>query len=138
MNPHNSPETLQEAIVYFSNDENCRTFMAKLRWPDGKVRYPHCGSDDLGYLPNAKVFKCYAKHPKQKFSLKVGAILEDSPISLDKRLPVMWLVVNSNIEVSSWEIHRAMGVTQKTAWFMLQHARLAMQDDRRRQALWRH
>ncbi len=105
--------------------------MTKLRWPDGKVRCPHCGSDDVAYLPNAKVFKCYQKHPKQKFSLKVGTIFEDSPIGLDKWLPVMWLVVNSKNGISSWEIHRAMGVTQKTAWFMLQRARLAMQDDRK-------
>jgi transposase-like protein len=74
------------------------------------------------------LFKCYEKHPKQKFSLKVGTIFEDSAIGLEKWLPVMWLVVNCKNGVSSWEIHRAMGVTQKTAWFMLQRARLAMQD----------
>lgn len=126
-----APKTLQEAIIYFSNADNCHEFMMKLRWPDGKVRCPHCGSDDVAYLPNAKVFKCYQKHPKQKFSLKVGTVFEDSPIGLDKWLPVMWLVVNSKNGISSWEIHRAMGVTQKTAWFMLQRARLAMQDDRK-------
>ena len=126
-----APKTLQEAIVYFSNSDNCLAFMAKLRWPDGQVRCPHGGAEDVGGLPNAKIFKCYAKHPKQKVSLKVGTIFEDSPIGLDKWLPVMWLVVNSKNGVSSWEIHRAMGVTQKTAWFMLQRARLAMQDDRK-------
>jgi len=126
-----APTTLQEAIVHFSNVENCHAFMTKLRWPDGKVHCPHCGSDNVSYLPNAKVFKCYQKHPKQKFSLKVGTIFEDSPIGLDKWLPVMWLVVNSKNGISSWEIHRSMGVTQKTAWFMLQRARLAMQDDRK-------
>src|SRR5438270_5423548 len=126
-----APNTLQEAIVYFADAENCREFMTKLRWPDGKVRCPHCNSDDVAYLPNAKVFKCYQKHPKQKFSLKVGTIFEDSPIGLDKWLPVMWLVVNSKNGISSWEIHRAMGVIQKTASFMLQRARLAMQDDRK-------
>ncbi len=126
-----APRTLQEAIVYFSNVDNCHAFMTKLRWPDGKVRCPQCGSEDVAYLPNAKVFKCYQKHPKQKFSLKIGTIFEDSPIGLDKWLPVMWLVVNSKNGISSWEIHRSMGVTQKTAWFMLQRARLAMQDDRK-------
>jgi transposase-like protein len=127
----NAPKTLQEAMVYFSNPERCHEFMMKLRWPNGKVRCPRCGSLDVSYLPNAGVFKCYVKHPKQKFSLKVGTVFEDSPIGLDKWLPVMWLVVNSKNGVSSWEIHRAMGVTQKTAWFMLQRARLAMQDDRK-------
>ena len=103
--------------------------MVGLRWPDGAVKCPYCGSGDVEWLPNAKVFKCYAKHAKAKFSVKVGTIFEDSPIALGKWLPVMWLIVNAKNGVSSWEIHRAMGVTQKTAWFMLHRARLAMQDD---------
>jgi transposase-like protein len=123
------PKTLQEAMVYFANPERCHEFMVGLRWPDGKVLCPRCGSEDVAYLPNARVFKCYQRHPKQKFSLNVGTVFEDSPIGLEKWLPVMWLVVNSKNGISSWEIHRAIGVTQKTAWFMLQRARLAMQDD---------
>src|SRR5882762_269987 len=122
------PATLQEAVIHFSDFDNCHAFMVRLRWPDGKVRCPNCGSDDVAYLPNARVFKCYQKHDRQKFSLKVGTIFEDSPIALEKWLPVMWLLVNCKNGVSSWEIHRAVGVTQKTAWFMLQRGRLAMQD----------
>jgi hypothetical protein len=102
--------------------------MTNLRWPDGKVRCPRCGSLDVSYLPNARVFKCYVKHEKQKFSLKVGTIFEDSPLGLDKWLPVMWMLTNCKNGVSSCEIHRAIGVTQKSAWFMLQRGRLAMQD----------
>lgn len=124
----NSPATLQEAIIHFAVPENCHLFMVTLRWPDGVVKCPHCGSANVDYLPNARVFKCYEKHPLQKFSLKVGTVFEDSPLGLDKWLPVMWMVVNCKNGVSSWEIHRAMGVTQKTAWFMLQRCRLAMQD----------
>src|SRR6202171_5833575 len=124
-----SPATLQEAIVHFATPENCHAFMMKLRWPDGKVTCPRCGSDDVEYLPNARVFKCYQKHERQKFSLKVGTIFEDSPIPLEKWLPVMWMLVNCKNGISSWEIHRAIKVTQKTAWFMLQRARLAMQDE---------
>jgi transposase-like protein len=124
-----SPNTLQEAVIHFSNIENCREFMVSLRWPDGKVTCPNCGSDDVAWLPNAKLFKCYKKHDRQKFSLKVGTIFEDSPLGLDKWLPVMWLVVNCKNGVSSWEVHRSVGVTQKTAWFMLQRCRLALQDD---------
>src|SRR5580658_9637003 len=120
-------KTLQQAILHFANLDNCHEFMVKLRWPDGKVLCPRCGSDDVSYLPNARVFKCYQKHECQKFSLKVGTIFEDSPIGLDKWLPVMWLLVNCKNGVSSWEIHRAVKVTQKTAWFMLQRGRLAMQ-----------
>jgi transposase-like protein len=124
-----APTTLLEAVTHFASYENCHEFMMNLRWPDGKVLCPRCGSNDVSYLPNARVFKCYQKHERQKFSLKVGTIFEDSPIGLEKWLPVMWMLVNSKNGISSWEIHRAVGVTQKTAWFMLQRARLAMQDD---------
>jgi transposase-like protein len=123
------PATLQEAVVHFSNPLNCHDFMVNLRWPDGKVICPRCGSDNVDYLPNAKVFKCYRKHDSPKFSLKTGTVFEDSPLPLQEWLPVMWMVCNCKNGVSSWEIHRAIGVTQKTAWFMLQRARLAMQDD---------
>src|SRR5258708_27927602 len=124
----NEPTTLQEAIVYFSNFENCRQFMVELRWPDGKVTCPNCGSDNVSYLPNARVFKCYEKHDRQKFSLKVGTIFEDSPLGLDKWLVVMWMIVNCKNGVSSYEIHGAIGLTQKSARFMLPPLRLAMQD----------
>jgi transposase-like protein len=83
----------------------------------------------VAYLPNARVFKCYQKHDTPKFSLKVGTVFEDSPLGLDKWLPVMWMLVNCKNGVSSWEIHRDIGVTQKTAWFMLQRCRLALQDE---------
>jgi transposase-like protein len=124
-----TPTTLQEAMIFFANPENCHEFMMNLRWPDGKVICPRCGSDNVAYLHNARVFKCYEKHAAQKFSLKVGTIFEDSPIGLDKWLSVMWMLANCKNGVSSWEIHRAIGVTQKSAWFMLQRARLAMQDN---------
>src|SRR5580704_18525616 len=129
-------KTLQQAILHFANLDNCHEFMVKLRWPDGKVTCPRCGSDDVSYLPNARVFKCYEKHERQKFSLKVGTIFEESPIGLEKWLPVMWMLVNAKNGISSWEVHRAMGVTQKTAWFMLQRCRLALQDERNRGKLY--
>jgi hypothetical protein len=127
----NAPSTLRDAIIYFSRPENCHDYMVGLRWPEGKPVCPRCGSKEVKYLANANVFKCFAKpaHALAKFSLKVGTIFEDSPIKLEKWLPVMWMVVNCKNGVSSWEIHRAMGVTQKTAWFMLQRCRLAMQDE---------
>src|ERR1022692_1864426 len=122
-----APKTLQEAIKHFSTYDNCKAFMAALRWPDGKVKCPQCSSDHVAYLENARLWKCYSKHERPKFSLKTGTIFEDSPIALEKWLPVMWMLVNCKNGISSWEIHRAMGVTQKTAWFMLQRARLATQ-----------
>jgi transposase-like protein len=121
------PTTLQEAILFFSNHNNCKRFMVALRWPDGRVQCPLCGSEHVSYLEKARLWKCYSKHERPKFSLKTGTIFEDSPIGLEKWLPVMWMLVNAKNGISSWEIHRGMGVTQKTAWFMLQRARLAMQ-----------
>src|SRR5438309_232261 len=123
-----SPRTLQEAILYFSKYENCKQFMMELRWPDGTVRCPHCGSDHVVYLEKARVWKCYSKHNLSRFSLKTGTIFEDSPIGLDKWLTAVWLIVNCKNGVSSWEIHRSIKVTQKTAWFMLHRIRLALQD----------
>ena len=122
-----TPTTLQEAIQYFAEFENCRAFMVGLRWSDGIVRCPHCDSDNVTYLAKARVYRCYGKHPRLKFSLKVGTIFEDSPIPLEKWLPAAWLLINAKNGISSYEIHRALGVTQKTGWFMLHRIRLAMQ-----------
>ncbi|MBF6568598.1 MAG: transposase [Candidatus Binataceae bacterium] len=85
----NAPRTLRAALVYFNDFENCQRFMIDLRWPDGVVRCPTCGSDKVTYLADDKRWKCYAKHPRAKFSLKVGTVLEDSPIGLEKWLPAM-------------------------------------------------
>jgi transposase-like protein len=121
-----TPKTLQEAIQHFTDFENCRKFMVAVRWPDGIVRCPTCDSEKVTYLQKARLYKCYGDHPRPKFSLKVGTVFEDSPIALEKWLPAFWLVVNCKNGVSSWEIHRALGVTQKTAWFMLHRIRLGM------------
>ncbi len=124
-----TPKTLLEAITYFSNPDHCRTFMIHVRWPDGIVRCPSCASEKVTFLAKANVYKCKTVHPKQKFSLKVGTVFEDSPISLEKWLPASWMLSNCKNGISSYELGRALGVTQKTAWFMLQRIRLAMQDD---------
>src|SRR5690242_17879029 len=127
MSKMNAPETLLEAVSYFSNPENAFEFFKQIRWPCG-VKCPRCGSKEVTFLSNAKVWKCRTPHAKQKFSAKVGTIFEDSPIGLEKWLPAMWLASNCKNGISSYELHRALGVTQKTAWFMLQRIRLAMQD----------
>src|SRR5689334_12630744 len=121
------PTTLQEAIIYFSNYANCHAAVTAIRWPNGVVRCPTCNSDQVTYLENARVWKCYRKHPRAKFSLKVGTIFEDSPIGLEKWLPALWMLVNCKNGISSYELARALGVTQKTAWFMLSRLRLALQ-----------
>jgi transposase-like protein len=120
-------KTLQQAIQHFGDYENCRKFMVFMRWPDGNVQCPYCGATKLTWLAKAKVYRCYGDHKKQKFSLKTGTVFEDSPISLEKWLPAVWLLSNSKNGISSYELHRALGVTQKTAWFMLHRIRLAMQ-----------
>src|SRR5213593_3481125 len=122
-----TPKTLQAAIQHFSDYENCRKFMVAVRWLDEIIRCPRCNSEKVTYLAKARLYRCYGDHPKQKFSLKVGTIFEDSPIPLEKWLPAVWLLVNAKNGISSYEIHRALGVTQKSAWFMLQRIRLAVQ-----------
>ena len=121
-----TPSTLVEAIRYFSDADVCRNFMVALRWPNG-VECPQCGSKEVTFLAKARLWKCYGKHPRPKFSVKVGTIFEDSPIPLDKWLAAIWMIANDKNGVSSYEIHREIGVTQKTAWFMLHRIRLAMQ-----------
>lgn len=121
-----TPKTLLEAVQWFSEFENCRKFMVAVRWQDGVVRCPHCGSDKVIYLAKARVYKCAVAHSKQKFSLKVGTVFEDSPIALEKWLPAVWMMISCKNGVSSYEIHRALGVTQKSAWFMLHRIRTAM------------
>src|SRR6266702_4776382 len=122
-----APKTLLEAIQYFSDAENCRQFMISVRWADGIVRCPHCGSEKVTYLEKARLYRCYGDHSKQKFSLKVGTVFEDSPIGLDKWLPALWLLVSCKNGISSYEVAAALGVTQKSAWFMMHRIRLAMQ-----------
>lgn len=124
-----APTTLQQAILFFSRYENCHAAVAAIRWPDGVVRCPRCGSEKVTYLANARVWKCYEKHARPKFSLKVGTVFEDSPLPLQKWLPALWLIVNCKNGISSYELARALGVTQKTAWFMLSRLRLALQGE---------
>ena len=120
------PKSLQEAIVYFANPENCLNYLVPRLWPNGVI-CPKCGSTKVGFLKNQLRWQCSVRHPKRQFSVKVGTIFEDSPLGLDKWLPAMWLILNAKNGISSCEIGRALGVTQKTAWFMLHRIRLAQQ-----------
>src|ERR1017187_7844386 len=120
--------TLQEAIVYFSSPANCLEYLAKKRWPDGVVKCPTCGSSSVSFLAKHLRWQCASHHSRRQFSIKVGTIFEDSPIGLDKWLAAMWLITNAKNGISSWEIHRALGVSQKTAWFMLHRIRLSHQE----------
>ncbi|HEV2233027.1 MAG TPA: IS1595 family transposase [Terriglobia bacterium] len=124
---HVTPKTLLDAVKFFGEYENCQKFMVEARWPDGIIRCPNCNSERVTYMEKTRRWKCYGKHPRAQFTLKVGTIFEDSPIPLEKWLPTLWLIVNCKNGISSYEVARDLGVTQKTAWFMLHRLRLAMQ-----------
>jgi transposase-like protein len=121
-----TPSTLQNAIIFFSDAERCFEYVKQLRWPDGKVSCPHCGSYDHWFIKTRRVWDC--KGCKKQFSLKVGTIYEDSALKLDKWMVATWMITNCRNGVSSYELHRAIGVTQKTAWFMLHRIREVMKD----------
>lgn len=121
-----SPRTLQDAVIYFKDFGNCKKFMIELRWPAGVVKCPHCGSEKVTWLEKARVWKCYGKHDRPRFSLKTGTIFEDSPLGLDKWLVAVWLVVNCKNGISSYEVQRDLGVTQKSTWFMNHRIRFAL------------
>lgn len=129
MAANTAPKTLQQAVMYFSDPDVCLAEMVKFRWPDGVVKCPTCGGTKVSFLKSRRLWECAEKHPKRQFSVKVGTIMEDSAIGLDKWLIAMWLISNARNGVSSYELARSIGVTQKSAWFMLHRIRLAMQDE---------
>lgn len=120
------PETFQEAIIQFSDPDNCLEHMVAHRWPEG-VECPTCGRKDVTYLANQRRWQCKSVHSKRQFTAKVGTIFEDSPLGLEKWLAAVWIIAGAKNGVSSCEIARCLGVTQKTAWFMLHRIRKAMQ-----------
>ncbi|HYI95810.1 MAG TPA: IS1595 family transposase [Bryobacteraceae bacterium] len=119
------PKTLQEAIVYLNDPANCREYVMARRWPDCVV-CPRCGSKSVSFLEKYKRWQCGARHANRQFTLRTGTIFEESPLGMDKWLSAMWQVVNCKNGISSYEVHRAIGVTQKTAWFMDHRIRLAL------------
>src|SRR6266851_5352635 len=121
------PKTLQQAIIYFADADNCLKFMVARRWPNG-IECPICGRDDVRFISTRRMWECKSRHPKKQFSVKIGTIFEDSALPLSKWLIAIWMVANCKNGVSSYEVGRALGVTQKSAWFMLHRIRLAMQN----------
>ena len=116
--------SLQKAIRYFSDPDVCQEFVAQMRWPNGEAACPRCGSLDAYYVKTRRIWQC--KDCKRQFSVKLGTIFERSPIGLDKWLTAVWLLTSAKNGISSYELHRAIEVTQKTAWFMMHRIRLAM------------
>ncbi len=128
LNDKELPKTLQQAIKYFSDDLTCINLIASRRWSDGVAICPKCDDTNNTFLPSRKVWQCKNKECRKQFSVKVGTIFEDSPIGLDKWMTAVWLITGAKNGISSYEVHRAIGVTQKTAWFMMHRIRLAMQN----------
>lgn len=122
-----APKTLQEAIVYFSDKDRAFAYAIKLRWPDGKVTCPRCNGAKHSFIKTRRLWFCY--DCKKQFTLKVGTIFEDSPLGLDKWMAAFWMLANCKNGISSHELGRALGITQTTAWFMLQRIRLVLQDE---------
>lgn len=119
-----NPKTLLEAVRYFSDLSVCNDYMRKIKWPDGKVTCPRCGGNRIGEIATRSMLRC--KDCRKQFSYKVGTIFEDSPLGLDKWFVAVWCIANAKNGISSHELGRALGVTQKTAWFMLHRIRKAM------------
>jgi transposase-like protein len=125
MNDH-GPETLIEAVRYFTDPQICHDYMVNLKWPDGKIVCPHCGGDKIGEIKTRRLLRCKAKECRKQFSCKVGTIFEDSPLPLSSWFVAVWSIANAKNGISSCELARALGVRQPTAWFMLHRIRLAM------------
>jgi len=122
-----APKTLQQAIVYFADLDRAFEFAKRFRWPDGNVVCPRCGKAKHSFLKTRRLWFCYVC--QKQFSLKLGTVFEDSALGLDKWMTGFWMLVNCKNGVSSCELARSLGITQKAAWFMLQRLRLALRDD---------
>lgn len=120
------PKTLIEAVRYFSDPKVCFEAMLAVKWPDGKIVCPKCGCHKVGVVRSRSLLQCKSIKCRKQFSVKVGTIFEDSPLGLDKWFVAVWCIANAKNGISSCELGRALGVTQKTAWFMLHRIRLAM------------
>jgi transposase-like protein len=121
------PQTLLEAVKHFADLGVCFRYMVQLKWPDGRIVCPKCGCDRIGIIASRSMLQCKSKDCRKQFSAKLGTIFEDSPLGLDKWFVAVWCIANTKNGTSSCELARALGVTQKTAWFMLHRIRLAMQ-----------
>jgi transposase-like protein len=125
--PFAPPATLLEAVRYFADPDTCLAFMVGIRWPNGDIVCPRCGKPEPRFLAERRIWQCGKAHPKRQFSIKTGTIFEDSPLGMEKWIPAVWMIVNDKNGISSYEVARALGITQKSAWFMLHRIRLAMQ-----------
>lgn len=124
--PDDGPKTLMEAVQHFASLDVCHAYMIRLKWPDGRIACPKCGGDEVGNIASRRMLQCKAKDCRKQFSAKVGTIFEDSPLPLPAWFCAVWCIANFKMGISSHELGRTLGITQKSAWFMLHRIRLAM------------
>jgi transposase-like protein len=122
-----TPRTLQEAITYFSDPERTFQYAVNFRWVGGKVTCPRCEKEKHSFIKTRRIWFCY--ECKKQFTVKVGTIMEDSPLGLDKWMIALWMLANCKNGISSYELGKALGIRQNSAWFMLHRIREAMQSD---------
>ena len=127
MATQNWPETLQQAIRYFTDPDVCLAAAVQLRWQGKPITCPTCGSQTVHFIATRWIWRCSEQHDRRQFSVKIGTIMEDSPIGLDKWMVAIWLLASAKNGISSYELGRSIGITQKSAWFMNHRIRLAMQ-----------
>jgi len=128
-----APGTFADACAWFACRENCICMIASRRWRGGKVLCPVCGAEGARYLATRAVWECRNDHPKQQFSVRAGTLLEDSHVTLEQWLTAIWMLANAETRISSHELARRLGITQKSAWFLLRRMRSAFQLGRTRQ-----
>jgi hypothetical protein len=121
------PGDFSEARAWFASDENCIFLLASRRWPKGEVLCPVCGAPGARFLTTRAVWECKSNHPRKQFSVRAGTLLEESHVPLEQWLTAIWILANSEVRVSSYELARRLGITQKSAWFMLRRIRVAFQ-----------
>lgn len=124
-----APKTLLEATRYFADPDRCLKAAIQLRWGGGPVTCPTCGSTDVHFIKTRRIWRCSQQHERRQFSVRIGTVMEDSPIPLDKWMVAIWLLANAKNGISSYELHRAIGITQKSAWFLLHRIRMAMHSE---------
>ena len=127
MSDNHSPKTLMQAVLHFSDEDVCHEYVKRIKWPDGEAVCSGCGCANVGWITSRRLFQCREKACRKQFSVKVGTIFEDSALPLSKWLVAVWCIVNARNGISSYELHRTIGITQKSAWHMLHRIRLAMQ-----------
>jgi Transposase zinc-ribbon domain len=113
------PQSTEDAISLFSDPDYCLKYLIYRRWPDGQVKCPQCSSPNVAWMAGRKMWECRTRHPQAQFSVRSGTFMEDSRISPGQWLMALWLIAERNRAISSYEVARKIGITQKSAWLMM-------------------